>query len=771
LFLSAVDGIPLALLCDMRLQALASRVLRMPAVKVVAIVFGVFLASAASFSIYSYRQYSRMIDLRLSGQVFQNTAKIYDSSTKLVTSLSGEARAKRRLVEFQDIPKVLIDAVTAGEDQKFFVHHGVDPSRIAGAFIWNLENSHRLQGASTITQQLARNFFLTPQPTLRRKISEAFIAVLLELRLSKQEIFSMYANEVYLGERGSYAIHGFGEAATALFGKDLMDLTLAETATIAGIIPAPNAFSPIKHADRAIFRRNLILKAMRENNSISEEQYQSAKEAELEIIQSTTDVTEAPYFVDFTRDELLKNYSEEELMNGGFNVYTTLDLDLQKAAVEAVAKGLVFVEEQFAKRDKRDKKKKKPGTEPEPQPQQPRPQAALIALDPRTGEIKAMVGGTDYTSSQYNRITQAFRQPGSVFKPFVFAAALETAHNLGSRSLADVVPAAVASSGEDFDNPSLGNGFITPVTTIMDAPRAFFYGGVSYEPNNFRGGYRGLVTIRSALQRSLNSATIQVAEKIGYDRVAALARRLGLNEKIKGYPSVALGAFEVTPIELAGAYTAFANQGRRVEPHAVRRVETASGSELNASTYPSRAVMDPDIAYLMTNLMEGVINRGTAAAVRSRGFKLPAAGKTGTSRDGWFVGYTKDLLVITWVGFDDNRDLNLEGSRSALPIWTEFMLKAYELNPPKNKMYFTPPPGIEFAKIDSESLKLATPDCTETYQEAFLVGTAPTAYCTLHTAQFATDVDQRPDAYPPTLKTSTPGAAATPQIIRAKPSN
>jgi penicillin-binding protein 1B len=700
------------------------RILRSRAFKIFGSVLGVLFVVASLFVFHYYNEFARMIDIKLSGRVFQNTAKIYSSSTKLVTSLSDESRAKRRLVEFYEIPRVLIDAVTAGEDQSFFRHHGLDPFRIAGAFVWNLEETHKLQGASTITQQLARNFFLTAEPTLKRKISEASIALILELRLTKEQIFAMYANEVYLGERGSFSIHGLGEGAAALFGKELSQLTLPEAATLAGIIPAPNAYSPSRHPDRAVFRRNLILRTMRQADLITEESYQEALAAPLEIVEATTDVTEAPYLVDFVRDELLSDYSEYELMNGGLSVYTTLDLDLQRAAVEAVANGVAQVEKELAKRDKKL-------ANPE---NRPSPQAGLIALDPRTGEIKAMVGGTDYTTTQYNRITQAFRQPGSVFKPFVYAAALETAYDIDVVSLMDDVR---ARDGLIPETSPLVRYFvdrlITPMTTIMDAPKVFTYGNATYAPNNFKRAYSGLVTLRTALQRSLNSATIQIAERIGYDRVATMARRMGLNSKIKAYPSVALGAFEVTPIELAGAYTAFANNGRRVEPHAIRKVDGLHGLWMNTRSYQGREVIRPEVAYLMTRMMEGVIDRGTGAGVRARGFKLPAAGKTGTSRDGWFVGYTKNLLVITWVGFDDNRDLNLEGSRSALPIWTEFMLKAYKLYPAdRDEMTFMPPPGIEMVRLDAESMMLAGPSCTRTVEEAFILGTAPVDYCPLH---------------------------------------
>jgi len=708
----------------MQLSRFARRCLRTRVFKVTAVLCAVASIVFSLTGVYYYVRFSRIIDQRLNGHIFENPAKIYDGSGKLLTSLSGQGRAKRRVVVFDDMPKVLLDAVIAGEDQKFFVHHGVDLKRIIGAFIWNLRENRRLQGASTITQQLARSFFLTREPTLRRKISEAFIAVLLELRLTKEQIFTMYANEVYLGEHGLYAMHGFGEAAHSLFGKDLRDLTLAETATLAGIIPAPNNFSPERHPDRALVRRDLILKVMRELGSISDENYRQAKEAKLEVKQSTID-TEAPYFVDFSRDELLRNYSEEEVIYGGYNVYTTLDLSLQRAAVDAVTKGLALVEREISS----DKKRTAAHSEPTL-----RPEAALIALDPHTGEIKALVGGSDYSTSQYNRITRAFRQPGSVFKPFVYAAALETGFDAASsmRVEEESEPEAV-----DVSSPSIGDSVITPLTRIMDAPKTFTFGRVTYEPNNYKGGYSGLVTLRTALQKSLNSAAVQVAERIGYNRVADFAHRLGLNQEIQGYPSIALGAFEVRPIELAAAYTAFANQGRRVEPRVIRRVETANGVDVTKIKDQPRDVMRPELAYLMTYLMEGVMNRGTAAGVRARGFKLPAAGKTGTSRDGWFVGYTKDLLVIAWVGFDDNRDLGLPGSRSALPIWTEFMLKAYATYPPASNMEFTPPPGIEFVSIDPESMARATPDCPDTLQEAFIRGTAPATYCPIHSLPIA----------------------------------
>jgi penicillin-binding protein 1B len=795
-----------------------SNFFRSPLFKILLSIFLFFLIGTSAIVLYYYNYYSRIIDRRLSGELFKSTAQIYaapyriypgqklaaddvvlrlqragfdagdratsedgvyavngnkitirprvgdsmrlefakDSLTKiqkvpggeaaeawlpaeLVTSLSDQTREKRRLVEYNDLPKVLVDALTAAEDQHFFTHWGIDPVRLIGAFVRSLRDSTRVGGTSTITQQLARNFFLTPDRSIRRKAAEVFISFMLEQRLTKQQILTMYANEVYMGQRGSFSINGFGEAAAAYFGKDLAGITLPEAAMLAAIIPAPNGkFSPVKHPDEVKRRRNAVLAAMRTLGSINEQEYEEAKSSELKVAPIKVDATDAPYLVDFVREELLKDFTEGEITSNNLHVYTSLDPALQKVAVEAVQNGLKAVQTEIAAQKKRSKQSDN----------QPGPQAALIALDPHTGEIKAMVGGADYGTSQYNRITQASRQPGSIFKPIVYAAAFETAFDKNKLQGAPPSPDATSSNpvtlnppnpaSTSDDRPQLDSfnreGVITPLTTLVDEPTTFVYDGDrTYEPNNYKQQYRGLVTARDALQHSLNVPTIKIAERIGYDRVAAMAKRLGLNAKIKGYPSVALGAFEVTPIEMAGAYTTFANEGRRLQPHALLRVTAGDRSTVKAYKYEPQDVMRPELVYLMTYLMEGVINSGTGVGVRARGFTLPAAGKTGTSRDGWFAGYTKDLLAIAWVGYDDNRDLNLEGARSALPIWTEFMMKATQLYPPDpDKTRFTVPPGIEFARVDSESLLLATPACQNTFEEAFIVGTVPTAYCPLH---------------------------------------
>jgi len=661
---------------------------------------------------------------------------------ELVTNLYNQSREKRRIVEFSELPPVLVNALIAQEDRRFYRHFGIDPIRLAGAVVASVRDSHRIGGTSTLTQQLCKNFFLTVDRSMSRKIHEMFMAILLERRTTKEQILTMYANDINLGQRGSFNIRGFSEGAATFFGKDLTALTLPEAATLVGIIPAPNgAYSPTKHPEEVKKRRNLVITAMADMGKISKDEAAKAKATPLNLIPAKIDSNEAPYLVDYIREGLLRDFSDDALINDSLSVYTTIDPELQSAAVEAVSKGLKAVEDLLAPRYKGKKDADN----------RPHPQAAMIAMERRTGGIVALVGGSDYGASQYNRITQAFRQPGSIFKPLVYAAAIEASQEeVGKTKPAPPVDAGDRGSPEQgvdgFGTPehvqappaNEGPQKFTPVTMLPNHPVTFTYDGTqTYEPGNFHDEYEKYgdpVSVRVALEHSLNVPTVEVAEMIGYDKVAALAKRAGMNGKIKPYPSIALGAFEVTPIEIARAWTIFANEGKRLEPHALLRVVDADGTESKAYKYEETPVLSPQVAYLMTNLLEGVIAEGTAASVRSRGFELPAAGKTGTSRDGWFAGYTKDFLVITWVGFDNNDDLNLEGAKSALPIWTDFMIKAAQLYPPLNieEMEFRAPEGIEFVKIDSMSHLPATSACPDTFTEAFVAGTVPTMMCPLH---------------------------------------
>lgn len=737
-----------------------------------------FVASAGIFAYY-YVSYARMIDARLAGEVSQNTARVYtapgrifvgqniapkdlagyltrsgyteasiegtpgryelsassviihpsqsslfdgdnglrvdfagneirqirsvkDSTTfasaeiepELLTNLFDSLREKRRPVRFEDLPKVMVDALLSAEDKRFFDHPGFDPIRSLGAAWVDLRKGELTQGGSTLTQQLARSFFFTRERTWRRKLAELMVALQLERRFNKQEIFEFYANEIYLGNRGSFAIHGFGEAALAYFGKDVRDLNLGEAAFLAGIIRAPNRYSSAdRKPERAAEARDRVLKLMVENRAITAEQAEATRKQRLRLVTGSVDAGGAPYFVDMVKDHLLDRFTEAELLSESFRIYTTLDPALQRAAIQAVDIGMKNVDKLLARRYAAWRKKG----------DMTQAQVAMVALDPRTGEIRALVGGRDYGQSQLNRAL-ARRQPGSVFKPFVYAAAFTDA--------------------VDGVGP-----IVTPVTTVVDEPTTFYFEDKEYTPNNYGADFRGTVTLREALTRSLNVATVKVAELVGYGRVVEVGRRMGLDPSIQPTPAVALGAYEMTPIEVAAGYSAFADNGVRAEPLYLRSVVSAQGHVLERTSPRTRPALDPRVAYIVTNILEDVVNRGTGASVRARGFTAPAAGKTGTSHDGWFAGYTSNLLCVVWVGFDDNRELGLPGSSSAAPIWAEFMKRAVTLPGYSNPQPFTPPDGVAVVSIDPQTLLLASPACPESRNEVFISGTEPTEVC------------------------------------------
>ena len=627
-----------------------------------------------------------------------------DIEPELITNLFDSAREKRRMVRYEDLPKVLVNAILSAEDKRFFEHPGFDPVRILGAAWADLHHKTHLQGASTLTMQVARSFFFSTERTWRRKLAETLVAMKLEQRFSKQEIFELYTNEVYLGNRGSFAIHGFGEASQAYFGKDIRQLAPGEAAFLAGIIRAPNYYSSAdRRPERGVQARDRVLTQMAENRSLSEDEVQAAKRAPLKIVRGAVSGSEAPYFVDMVKDHLLEKFSESELLSQNFRVYTTLDPALQRAASAAVEAGMKNVDELLAKKYATWKREqaRKHSNEPVPQAQ-----VALVALDPRTGEIKALIGGRNYGQSQLNHAL-AHRQPGSAFKPFVYAAALDNA--------------------VDGVSP-----IVTPATTIVDEPTTFEFDGKEYTPNNFGEKFMGTVTVRDALINSLNVATIKVAELIGYGRVVQVVRQMGLGANIQATPAVALGAYEMTPLDVAAGYTPFATGGMRAEPEFLRNVVQANGVLAEKFSPQTRRALDPRVAFLVNSLLQDVLNRGTGAGVRARGFTLPAAGKTGTSRDGWFAGFTSNLLCIVWIGFDDNRDLGLPGGVTAAPIWADFMIYATALPAYKDVKEFTPPEGVASVAIDPETLQLATPQCPVTRNEVYLAGTAPTEFCERH---------------------------------------
>lgn len=645
----------------------------------------------------------------------------YTLEPAILSTLFDKSREKRRIVRFDDIPPVLVQAVISIEDKRFFQHSGFDPIRITKAIFVDVSRGKKSQGASTLTQQLAKNLWLDPGKTFQRKFDELLITLHLEHRLTKQKIFEYYANQVDLGRRGSFDIRGFGEAAQAYFGKGIGGLTLPEAATLAGLIQEPSRRNPVKWPDRAKARRNVVLKQMLENGYITEAQYNIACEAPMVIAKQGAESADAPYFVDLVNDRLADKFDEEDFQQSGAKIYTTLDTELQRDATEAVTEGLKEVDAIIAKRHL---KKGGPLSFP---------QVALLCLDPHTGEVKAFVGGRNYGSSQLDHAISS-RPSGSVFKPIVYAAALNTGLS---------------------DQPDA----VTVSTLFSDTPQTFDFDGQSYSPTDYhKEAWEGDVTVRTAFIKSLNVPAIEVAQRAGYRTVANLAHELGL-EDIRATPSMALGTYNVTPLDMAGAYTAFANDGVFVRPELISRIVDKNGREIWSATPNTKRVLDPRVNFLVVSLMEDVLNYGTGGGVRARGFQLPAAGKTGTSHDAWFAGFTSKLLCVVWVGLDDYSDIKMQGKDAALPIWTNFMKRAHQHRAYRNVSTFAIPDGVVSAQVDISTGALATSSCPPDLvrNEFYLAGTQPVEFCALHAGgvtQYA-NWEQLPTA-PPMNGATTP---------------
>jgi len=614
---------------------------------------------------------------------------------ELITYLFDDSREKKRIVKYEDLPDQFVKAVLAIEDRRFFSHPGLDPIRIVAAAVRNARAESYIQGGSTITQQLVKNFFLTPERTIRRKLQEALLAFVLERRAEKKDILELYLNEVYLGQVGSFSIHGAGEAARMYFHKDVGNLTLPESAMLAGMIQSPNPYNPYRHPQRAMERRNLVLKAMVESGFVDTATAEKAEALPVRVEAPSIDTAEAPYFVDLVKSQLTQRYDEKDLATQNLTIYTSLDLPLQLLGQRVLAAGLDRIEK-MVKRRRAD----------EPV------QGALIALEPSSGAVLALVGGRSYGTSQYNRATQARRQPGSTFKPFVYLTAFEAT----------------------FDDPSLPP--ITPATVVEDSPTTFIFGNKEYRPENYEDKYLGYVTLRKALANSLNNATVKVAEMVGYDRVASLwNKKLGMPDQVQPYPAVALGSFEATPIEMATAYNVLATGGLKVEPVTVLSVIDEHETTLQQHSTSAPRVVHPESAFLVTNMLRSVLVSGTGAAAHALGLpdNVDAAGKTGTTndlRDAWFAGYTPDLLCVIWVGYDDNSPINLSGAKAALPIWVDFMHGA--LGGRKTAEFPVPATNIVFVQIDPQTGLLATSSCPSTFSESFIAGTEPQEYCSWH---------------------------------------
>ena len=595
-----------------------------------------------------------------------------DSFTLAPESLTNDAVTKgaaRRQLTFKDIPPVLVQAITSIEDRRFFDHHGLDIFGVGRALIRNAGEERIGQGGSSITQQLIKNTYLTPERTFRRKYAEAMLSFSLERRLSKQDIFALYCNEVYLGQRKVVGVRGVDQAARVYFGKDLQDLTLVEAATLAGMIQSPARYSPVRSPDETRMRRNTVLGTMVRDRHITLAQATTAAQEPLSLANfDPARESSAPYFVD---------YANRAAPGGDKQLVTTIDLDLQSLAEQAIRKQLARLDETYKAR----------GTTP---------QVALVALDPKTGEVLAMVGGRNYAQSQLNRATDAKRQPGSVFKPFVYAAALESG--------------------------------ISPLAKFTDAPREFTYDGTAkYRPANFGGGFSMReLPMRDGLINSLNVVTVDVAMQTGLARTANIASDFGL-PRPEPFPALALGTTEVTPLQMAAAYAVFANGGRRIEP----RIVKSSGDE-----QPGAQAIRTSTAFIVTNMLQGVIDHGTATRARALLKNTALAGKTGTSRDGWFVGYTPNLVVAVWVGFDDNKQLGMTGGEAALPIWMEFMKSAVDLRPELGGKSFAQPEDVAIVDVDSDTNQITMGSCPEHERVAILLSQQPTTECLRHNPSF-----------------------------------
>jgi len=588
---------------------------------------------------------------------------------ELAAELSGAQKVRRDPLSWEQIPQSLRDAVVAAEDKRFWTHWGLDPRAILRA-LWANVRGRDLQGASTITQQLTKNLFLSPRRTLARKLAEAGLAVYLELRLDKKRILTLYLNHIYLGQDGSASVMGMRAAARYYFSKDPQDLTLPESATLAGVIRGPGFYGPFHDPAAARARRDWVLRRMREDGLISERARDDALAAPLLAVRGAAaeERRDNAYYVAEVVRQLVPRYGGDVLYRNGLSIHTTMDPVLQS----------------LAQRTLRGAKH----------------QAALAALDPQTGDVLALVGGRSFAESQFNRATQAARQPGSAFKPFVYAAALKIG--------------------------------LTPATLLLDKPKAYPGEGRDWTPNNYDGVYYGTTTARQAIAHSLNAATLDLAERVGLRRVQEVARQSGITSPLRDDLGLALGASEVGLLELVSAYDPFAAGGRRAPPRLVAAVLDADGGVLEAPPPESAVVLDPAVAYLMTSLLESVVQEGTARSLSALGFDEPAAGKTGTTNDGrdaWFVGYTPALLAGVWTGADDNRALKLTGAKDALPLWAAFMKEAAADRPGGG---FAKPDGVVEVRVCLESGMRALSGCPRKRDELFIAGTEPLRDCLLH---------------------------------------
>ncbi len=607
----------------------------------------------------------------------------------LISGVQGYARQLRHIVKLSDMPQHLIAMVTGIEDHRFFQHFGVDPIAIGRALVVNLQKGRIVQGGSTITQQLAKNIFYSHRRTLLRKGKEAVAAVILEILYTKEQILESYLNEIYFGQVESMSIYGVGEAAERYFGKPIQEVTLSESAVLAGMIQSPNTYSPLKNLESSKKRRDVVLQRIFDEGGINREQFDKARKSSVRIRKMNAGMNIAPYFVDYLLPQAESFYGETLLP--GSKILTSLDPVMQEIARESLWKGLKQLERNYPNLQKTKNREL---------------QGALLALDPRTGSLLAMVGGRDYKKSQFNRGVQARRQPGSLFKVLVFLTAFE--------------------NGVYQDNKP-----ITVATRMTDEAITFQNGEETWVPQNYDKQFRGDVTVRTAIEKSLNIPAVKLAQQVGVKSMISMSRRLGLQGPIDENLSIALGTAEVSLLEMVSLFGVLAHGGTYVPPTAIRGVVSPQGEIFWPDVDYSRQVVSAESAYIMTSLLEGVVQRGTASRLGKLGLQVPVAGKTGTTdgyRDAWFIGYTQEIVIGIWVGFDRAESLGLTASQAVLPIWADFAKRVLNSQLPQRPI----PSGITLRDIDPETGELASSQCPQALKEVFIRGTEPTQYCSIH---------------------------------------
>ncbi len=646
------------------------------------LLLGLLASAAAAIAAYLYWPTDLPNVKALEEYAPTTGTKVYADDDELLTEFQAERRV---FVPLREIPRTLREAVIATEDARFYSHFGVDLRGIARAAYANFRHRGIVEGGSTITQQLAKVLFLTPDRSFDRKVKEALLALELERRYSKDRLLEIYLNQIYLGH-GAYGVEA---AARTFFGSSVQELSLPQVALLAALPRAPGNYSPFEHPDVARRRRAYVLNRMVEQGYIKPEEAKRAAAAPLGLVAPERRRNSGQYFLEYLQQTLEAKFGTDVVYKGGLSVYTTLNPVMQRTAEQALRDGLSALAGRQA-----TKVAGKGGSPP------PMPEGAVVIIEPQTGYVKALVGGSDFARSEFNRAVHARRQPGSAFKPFVYLAALEAGR--------------------------------TPADLVEDTPLSYTFGGRTWAPENYDGKFRGQITLQQALEESVNVATIRLAEQVGIHRVVDAARRLGIQSPLQPNLALALGASDVTLLELTAAYAALANQGARMEPITIRYVTDAQGRLVEENIPQGRDAVSPAVAYVLTQMLRGAVERGTATSARVLG--RPLAGKTGTTNDfsnAWFVGYSPSLAAGVWVGHDRPRTLGPDetGARAALPIWIALLREVLKNQPVED---FSPPDNVALARVDMTTGFLANPSCPRPVVMAFVAGTEPTRFCPIH---------------------------------------